>query len=89
MAIDPIYMSALRLLGRVCEEYRRRTDGDRAWLVGGASVVIFTDGFFHSGDFELVAADEQLFEEIILEFGFIKDDRVGHLDSWMVSSRLP
>jgi hypothetical protein len=38
--------------------------------VGGASVVILTDGAFHSGDFDVVASDETPFKEIPLKHGF-------------------
>jgi hypothetical protein len=31
--------------------------------VGGASIVILTDGAFHSGDFDVVASDEALFRK--------------------------
>lgn len=74
MPLPDYYIRAVELLGQVCEDYRRASGGDRAWLVGDASVVILTDGEFHSGDFELVVADEALFREILLKHGF-QDER--------------
>ena len=68
------YLHAMDLLGKVCLEYRNASGGDNAWLVGGASVVILMDSAFHSGDFDLVAADEVLFRKILLEHDF-QDER--------------
>ena len=53
MALEADYLEALGLLGRVCEEYRRKT-GSPAYLVGGA---------FHSADFDLIVAAEERFHE--------------------------
>ena len=74
MPLPANYLKAMELLGQVCLEYRRASGGDDAWLVGGASVVILTDGEFHSGDFDLVATDVALFREILLKYGF-QDER--------------
>jgi hypothetical protein len=70
MPLPENFMRAMDLLGQVCLEYRNASGGDNAWLVGGASVVILTDGAFHSGDFDLVASDAALFREILLRHGF-------------------
>jgi hypothetical protein len=74
MPLDPNYVRAMELLGQVCLDYRNASGGDDAWLVGGASVVILTDGEFQSGDFDLVASDEALFREVLLKHGF-QDER--------------
>jgi hypothetical protein len=70
MSLPPNYVKAMEILGQVCLQYRQACGGDRAWLVGGASVVILTDGAFHSGDFDLVASNEAVFREILLKHGF-------------------
>jgi hypothetical protein len=70
MPMDDRYLRAIELLGTVCEAYRRASGGDMAWLVGGASVVIMTDGQFQSGDFDLVLSDDQLFKKILFQYGF-------------------
>jgi hypothetical protein len=73
MPMDDRYLRAIELLGTVCEAYRRASGGDMAWLVGGASVVIMTDGQFQSGDFDLVLSDDQLFKKILFQYGFYEE----------------
>jgi hypothetical protein len=77
--MDENYIKALELLGEVCYKYGRASGGDTAWLVGGASVVVITDGEFHSGDFDLVVANQQLFEAILREHGFQEERGQGML----------
>ncbi len=74
MSLPDYYIRALDRLGQVCEAYRQASGGDHAWLVGGASVVILTDGKFQSGDFDLVVENEDLFRDILLKHGF-RDER--------------
>ncbi len=81
MPLPPNYVQAVELLGQVCLEDRRACGGDRAWLVGGASVVILTDGAFHSGDFDLVASNEAVFREILLKHGFQDEKGQGRAGS--------
>ena len=69
MALEADYLEALGLLGRVCEEYRRKT-GSPAYLVGGA---------FHSADFDLIVAAEERFHGILLQRGVCPEDRAGKL----------
>jgi len=76
--LEPNYLAALVTLGRVCEEYRA-TVGMPAYLVGGAAVAIWTNGAFHSADFDLVIVAESVFHDILLEHGFKKEDRRGRL----------
>jgi len=76
--LSPKYIAALVALGRVCEAYRAET-GAPAYLVGGAAVAIFTQGAFHSADFDLVASAEDIFHEIMLAHGFKSEDRRGKL----------
>ncbi len=77
-SLSPEYVAALLALGRVCEAYRQRV-GANAYLVGGAAVAIFTDGTFHSADFDLVVAADDAFHEILLAHGFVPEDRQGKL----------
>jgi hypothetical protein len=68
-------------LGKVC-------GGDRTWLVGGASVVILTDGAFHLSDFDLVASNETVFREVLHKNAFQDEKGQGPAgstlhDGWM------
>jgi hypothetical protein len=83
MPLLPNYVEAMELLGQVCLAYRQTCGGDRAWLVGGASVVILTDGAFHSGDFDLVASNEAVFREILLKHGFQDEKGQGRAESML------
>lgn len=74
--LDPDYIAAAMALGRVCEEYRK-TVGSPAYLVGGAAVAIWTQGAFHSADFDLVVGVEEKFIEILLRHGFVKETGKG------------
>lgn len=77
--LDARYSSALGALARVVGEYHEQSDGSRAWLVGGAAVVIYTQGSFHSADYDIVAVGDDLLAEIFERHGFRKEDRKGHL----------
>lgn len=76
--LSPEYVAALVTLGRVCEEYRSSV-GAPAYLVGGAAVAIFTQGAFHSADFDLVVAAEDAFRKLLLKYGFVAENRQGKL----------
>ena len=78
MSLPDDYLAALETLARAAERYRRTT-GDDMVLVGGAATAIFTDGLFQSGDFDLIAAENEAFYEAMLAEGFRKEDEVGHL----------
>jgi len=77
--MDENYLKAVELLGEVCYKYTQASGGDTAWLVGGASVVIITDGQFHSGDFDLVVGNQALFETILRAHGFQEERCPGML----------
>jgi hypothetical protein len=83
MSLPDYYVRATELLGQVCQEYRNASGGDRAWLVGGASIVILTGGAFHSGDFDLVVAHEDLFKEILFKHGFQNERGQGRAGSML------
>ena len=78
MPLPDDYIAALERLGRVFETYAAKT-GSAAVLVGGAAAAIYTDGLFPSGDFDIVAAQDEAFDAAMLAHDFIKEDRAGHL----------
>ncbi len=78
MALPQDYVAALMALSRVFGTYFERT-GHHAVLVGGASVAIYTDGQFPSGDFDVVAASGRVFRAAMLAHGFVPETRIGKL----------
>jgi hypothetical protein len=78
MALAGEFIKALTRLGRVCELYRQRSGFD-AILVGGAAVSFYTDGLILSGDFDLVASNDEAFDGAMAAEGFVKEHRRGHL----------
>lgn len=77
--LDERYFAALGALAKVVAEYHRQSGGSRAWLVGGAAVVIYTQGSFHSADYDIVAVGDDLLAEILKRHGFRKEDRTGYV----------
>ncbi len=65
-------------LSRAFEAYIQIT-GHSPVLVGGAATAIYTAGLFPSGDFDVVAANDEVFKATMLEQGFIPEDRAGKL----------
>ena len=48
-------------------------------LVGGAAASIYTGGMITSGDFDVIAAADTVFDRVMVEHGFKREDRAGHL----------
>ncbi len=71
-------MAALMPLSRVFEAYAKIT-GHSPVLVGGAATAIYTAGMFPSGDFDVVAASDNTFNNAMLDQGFIRENRAGKL----------
>ena len=71
-------MAALIPLSRAFEAYAKAT-GHSPVLVGGAATAIYTAGLFPSGDFDVVAASDDVFNAAMLDQGFIREDRTGKL----------
>jgi hypothetical protein len=67
------FLEALRLLARVFDAYEAKI-GSRPLLVSGAAASMIT-----SGDFDVVAAADAIFDGAMAEHGFIREDRAGHL----------
>jgi hypothetical protein len=78
MPLQDGYIAALEQLGTAFQTYYQRT-GHHAVLVGGAATAIYTAGAFPSGDFDIVAANSPAFDEALLQAGFRREDRAGHL----------
>ena len=78
MPLPPAYLLALELLGQVFLAYEE-TSGHPAVLVGGAATAIYTDGAFMSGDFDIVVGADETFADLMKQFGFVKEDRLGFL----------
>src|ERR1700761_1946162 len=78
MALNDDYISALVTLAHACDRYRAMTGGEVV-LVGGAATVLYTDGEFMSGDFDLVAAADGALEAAMTEAGFKREDQIGYL----------
>ena len=78
MALPPKFADVLTLLGRAFEEYQR-ISGARAVLVGDAAVCLFTDGGYVSGDFDVVAASNDVLDLALANQGFRKEDRSGRI----------
>jgi hypothetical protein len=78
MTIEASYLAALGTLCRAFAAYQKHV-GHPAVLVGGAAVTIYTAGAFQSGDFDIVATDDEAFEYCLLAEGFLKESRAGYL----------
>jgi hypothetical protein len=78
MPLPDDYIAALETLSLVFTSYRNATGSD-AVLVGGAATAIYTAGLFPSGDFDIVAARDEAFDQVMLSHGFRAEDRSGHL----------
>ena len=48
-------------------------------LVGGAAASIYTGGMITSGDFDVVAPADAIFDRMMTDHGFRREDRTGHL----------
>lgn len=72
------YVELLEKLSVAFTAYKVRT-GHAPLLVGGAATAIMTTGSFMSGDFDIIAPDDESFGLAMEENGFIGEDRVGHM----------
>jgi hypothetical protein len=71
-------MEALRRLATVFDAYEAKTQS-RPVLVGGAAASIYRGGTITSGDFDVVAAADDIFDRAMADHGFRQEDRAGHL----------
>ena len=78
MPIPKDFEEALCKLAEACGIYKELT-GALAVLVGGAATAIYTAGRFMSGDFDIVAADDESFDNAMSHTGFVKEHRSGRL----------
>lgn len=78
MAFRQEYVEALRLIAAVFDDYEART-GVRPILVGGAVVEYYTAGDIISGDFDIIAGDQQVFTEAMKVHNFQQENRAGRL----------
>jgi hypothetical protein len=76
--LRPDFLEALRRLARVFDAYQAKT-GSRPVLVGGAAASIYTGGMITSGDFDVVAAADEIFDGALADHGFVREDRTGYL----------
>jgi len=72
------FIGILEALGRAFIRYREATGFDPV-LVGGAASAINTDGAFMTGDFDVVASNDEALKVALLESGFIHEGGLGHL----------
>lgn len=76
--LRPDFLEALRRLAKVFDVYVAKT-GSRPVLVGGAAASIYTGGMITSGDFDVVAAADEIFDGAMADHGFVREDRAGYL----------
>src|SRR6266704_3070912 len=78
MAFRKEFVDALTLLAvafdRVVEQ-----GYERPILVGGGAVEFYTGGAVVSGDFDVVTDAQVVFEAALVDLGFRREDRPGHL----------
>lgn len=72
------FSAALVQLAKVFASYKARV-GVAPILVGGASVMLFTDYSIFSRDFDLLAGDDDTLGMCMAEHGFRREDRRGFL----------
>lgn len=78
MAFRPEYADALALLGQAFQALRRQGLSVPV-LVGGGAVEYYSAGAIMSGDFDVVAANEDAFEGALQALGFLRENRAGRL----------
>lgn len=74
----PGFVEALRLLERAFALAEER-GAQLPVIVGGAAVEYHTGSAIQSGDVDLAEGDEAIIAEALLEVGFRREDRRGHL----------
>jgi hypothetical protein len=74
----PEFAEALKLLARAFTIYAERTT-DAAVLVGGAAVEYYTGSRITTGDFDVIAGNDEAFADAVEAVGFRREDRAGRL----------
>ena len=77
-ALRADFVEALRRLAKVFDAYEAKA-GARPVLAGGAAASIYTGGMITSGDFDVIAAADEVFDVVMADHGFRREDRAGHL----------
>ena len=77
MSYRPEFEAALRLFARASGEMVRR-GFSAPILVGGGAVELYTFSKVTTGDFDIVTARQDAFEEVLTALGFTKPEGVGH-----------
>jgi hypothetical protein len=78
MAFRPEYERALILLGQAFEALRRQGFSVPV-LVGGGAVEFYSAGALMSGDFDVVADNDESFDAALQSVGFQRENRPGWL----------
>ena len=78
MAYRKEFLDGLTLLARAFDIAEAK-GALRPVIVGGSAVEYYTGSELTSGDFDLVAPDDALVAEALLEVGFHREDRAGFL----------
>ena len=78
MAFPPDYIPLLEILADAFTRYEMET-GVAPVLVGGAATAILTAGAFMSGDFDVVAGNDEAFARAMTAAGFQEEERLGRL----------
>lgn len=78
MSFPAGYVELLEKLAVAFSAYRDRA-GHPPLLVGGAATAIMTVGLFMSGDFDIIAPDDEAFLDAMVGNGFLKEDRAGQM----------
>ncbi|MFN3470931.1 MAG: hypothetical protein ACK4Z7_14620, partial [Novosphingobium sp.] len=78
MAFPTDYVSLLERLAKAFTRYKAET-GIAPMLVGGAATAILTAGAFMSGDFDIVAGNDEALARAMEAAGFQIDARTGKL----------
>lgn len=78
MAFPTDYVPLLEILAEAFTRYEAET-GVAPVLVGGAATAILTVGAFMSGDFDIVAGNDEAFARAMASAGFKSEERLGRL----------
>lgn len=71
------FLAALDVLAQVFTRYEE-ISGRKPILVGGAAASIYTGGRIESGDFDVVEASDDLWGQVLSEFGWESECRPGY-----------
>src|SRR5271154_5357670 len=74
----PEFLHALTLLARACDDLHAK-GYSRPVLVGGGAVEFHTGSALVSGDFDFVTEWQREFEEALIIYGFVREDRPERL----------